>query len=166
MPNQYTVPRPLGDLLREKIAVRGKNECWDWIPSCKGGRPEMMFNGKRKLVSYWIYFHVTGRWPPEGKQLNHRCDRPVCCNSRHLELGTQKMNMVDMYRRGRGNSYKGERHPKAKLTSRQVYAIRAAHRRGESGVSLAHRFRVTSGTIYLIVHRVNWKHLPLTENRL
>ena len=32
---------------------------------------------------------------PSGKQFNHNCDNPACCNYKHLYLGTQSDNMDD-----------------------------------------------------------------------
>lgn len=44
---------------------------------------------------------------PEGKQLNHTCDRINCVNIEHVYVGTQLDNMRD--RKNRNGEWKGNR---------------------------------------------------------
>jgi hypothetical protein len=46
--------------------------------------------------------------------VRHRCDNPRCVNPDHLQLGTQKENMMDMHVRGRfrGGAPKGNTNAK------------------------------------------------------
>lgn len=72
---------------------------------------------------------------PKGMMVLHHCDNPACVNVRHLYLGTQADNMRDMVVRGRASRHGGtggrpplmygSDHPRSKLTSAQVDAIRA-----------------------------------------
>ena len=36
-----------------------------------------------------------------GNVVLHKCDNPSCCNTKHLQIGTQKANVRDMHRKGR-----------------------------------------------------------------
>jgi hypothetical protein len=39
----------------------------------------------------------------DGLIVRHKCDNPNCVNPKHLEVGTQKQNMMDASARGRLN---------------------------------------------------------------
>ena len=39
-------------------------------------------------------------------QALHKCDNPKCCNPEHLFKGTQKVNMIDKIKKGRGRKKK------------------------------------------------------------
>jgi HNH endonuclease len=53
----------------------------------------------------------------------------------------------------------GEKNPAAKLTAREVIAIRKAYIGGERQVALAIRYGVSQSEISLIVLRKHWKHI-------
>jgi hypothetical protein len=97
------------------------------------------------------YEHAHGPIP-DGLLVCHRCDNPPCCNPAHLFAGTPKDNMQDMARKGR--SRLGSR---ARLTTEDVEAIRAACARGTSRRDLGQRFGVTSDHIGQIARGMRWK---------
>jgi hypothetical protein len=57
--------------------------------------------GKFYLLHRFIYEQMFGPIAP-GLVVRHKCDNSLCINPEHLELGTQKQNMADMIKRGRG----------------------------------------------------------------
>ncbi len=165
-PNQYTKnPRPLADRLREKVDTRGgPDACHLWTGlKTLGGYGRMSVHSRSRYVTHVAWFLWHGYYP---KQINHTCDIRACVNLRHLYEGTQAENMRDRDRRGRGIFHKGERHGRAKLKERQVYAIRALVRWGESHTSVARKYGVHCNTVGYIAKRKRWKYLPLTENLL
>ena len=90
--------------------------------------------------------------------VRHRCDNPSCVNPEHLELGTCAENSKDMVDRGR--SLVGEKHPKAKLTLKQIDEIRARYVRYcrvNGSIALAKAYGVSSITIRDIISRRHWK---------
>ena len=91
---------------------------------------------------------------PCGMLVLHKCGNPPCVEPSHLELGTQKKNMRDMWARGRGRH--GRAHPNAVLTPNKVRSIRALRGRGELLTSLAARFKVSPTTISLIARGKRW----------
>lgn len=94
---------------------------------------------------------------PDGLSVLHDCpegDNLLCCNPRHLWVGTQAQNMADMARKGRAQ--RGERHAHAKLTASLVVSIRKDHRlhreiAADLGVSTSLISMVKSGDI--------WRHV-------
>lgn len=125
---------------------------------------------KAHRVSYLIAY---GSVPPR-LSVCHRCDVPACVNPEHLFLGTPKDNADDKKAKGRGNggekwreacrkhAARGEAHGFARLTDRDVLAIRAACRDGAcSLLELAARFGITENYVYELVVGRKRKHLPV-----
>ena len=75
--------------------------CWLWQGrSNKLGYGRIVVDGVETRAHRAMYFMLN---PTADKSLvvRHRCDNPRCVNPDHLELGTQKDNMMDMHKRGR-----------------------------------------------------------------
>ena len=100
----------------------------------------------------------------DGLVVMHVCDNPSCVNPEHLRLGTQKDNMDDMMKKGRGRHginpmAKGETHGRAKLTSDDVFKIREAVK-FKSQREVAKMFGVSKTQVWRIASRKKWAHLP------
>lgn len=82
---------------------------------------------EKELAHRAAYRIFKGPIPPE-MVVRHSCDTPRCVAEDHLLLGTPADNTRDMIDRGRArfgeNLPRGETHPRAKLTTAQVEAIR------------------------------------------
>jgi hypothetical protein len=89
----------------------------------------------------------------------HRCDNPPCVNPEHLFLGTRKDNTEDAISKNR--FARGERSGQSKLTTEQVITIRSLAKSGVSGHKIATQFNVHFVTVYKIIRRVTWKHVPV-----
>jgi hypothetical protein len=95
---------------------------------------------------------------PDGMECRHFPDGTRSNNrSGNLCWGTRQENHRDMW--VQGTKLKGETSPNAKLTEADVIAIRDAHERGESTVSLAQRFNVGRSQIGRIVNKESWAWL-------
>lgn len=98
---------------------------------------------------------------PEGQQVNHTCDNPLCVRPKHFWLGTQLQNIEDMKRKGRarGPDRRGEDVPNAKLT--EVAARRIIRLRGEGWAlrELEEEFGVSQAQISRIANGHRWAHL-------
>lgn len=87
----------------------------------------------------------------------HTCDTPLCCNPRHLRLGTQAENIADMIAKGRALRARGEGAAHL-LTEEQVREIRAM--RGKlSGAAIGRRYGVSETTVYDIFNGRSWAWL-------
>lgn len=74
----------------------------------------------------------------------------------HLFAGTQIENMADMVRKGRQNKLRGEQHGSAKLTEKQVLAIRKDPRIGRV---IAEDYGISQPLVSHIKTKRVWKHL-------
>jgi hypothetical protein len=137
---------------------KGKNhECWEWTAAtCRNGYGK--FNGK--TIAHRVAWELTNGHIPENICICHKCDNKLCCNTRHMFMGTQSDNMKDMYQKGRKKSLCGERHPWSKLKLKDVNKIRSIYA-GERGqiVALAKEYGVGRQTIREVVHGKRWKIL-------
>jgi len=147
--------------------------CWLWTAGQRNasGYGGFLYNGKHSLahrVSYEIEIGPV----PDGLLVLHRCDNPLCVRPSHLFLGTNDDNMKDMAAKGRspkGDNHctrlrpelvrKGEAAPNARLTEDKVKEIRRRYN-NEEAQALALDFGVSRDTIYGIVYRKKWKHVP------
>lgn len=86
----------------------------------------------------------------------HSCDRPICCNPRHLRWGTQQENVDDAVARKALNQ--GSRNGRSRLTEDKVAEMRAAW--GCGGVmqkELAAQYGVQQSMVSRIVNGRNWR---------
>lgn len=170
---------PIPDLSPEMIArfwskvdVRGRNECWPWTGGLSNGYGLFSLSTGKKRRGFGAnriaLFLKTGK-DPESLYALHKCNFPACCNGRHLYAGTPKQNTLDCIKSGR-NLWpfqefppKGEIHPRAKLTDKQVIDIRKRFR--NHGLSTEERkFIMTElgihrSTLKRVIHGWGWKHL-------
>ena len=159
---------PLSERIWRYVQKRGPHECWLWEGKQKirgygaisrGGR-----NGGMILAHRAMWELVKGPIPeggpkPHGWIILHKCDNRLCCNPRHLRLGTQKDNVKDMDRKGRRKtvSHPGSKRPKSKHTEDQIRAFLA----DKDGTirERAKRHGVTIGVAKLALYGKRWTHV-------
>lgn len=147
----------------EKIDQRGPDDCWLWLASDNGsGYGRYRIDG-RNYGAHRLAYELEHGPIPEGESHHdhcvlHRCDVPLCCNPKHLFLGSQKENVEDQHRKGRAASFKGEANGSAKLTDRDIEGIRSlspSHTHREIGK----RYGVSHTTVGYILRGRNWSHV-------
>lgn len=126
---------PLGARLRKyEVAPDG---CWNWTgKQNKLGYGVMRIGGKHTRAHRAMFFMLH---PGADRALvvMHKCDNPRCVNPAHLQLGTQKENMLDMHAKGRfrGGPPKGNQNGKGnrgrKKGSDAAMRCHVASRRGD-----------------------------------
>ncbi len=129
--------------------------CWEWTgPRVKQGYGKVGSEASRTHRLAWT---LTYGPIPAGLDVCHTCDNPPCCRPDHLRLGTRGENMRDAARKGR--TLQGERHPMSKLTSAQVYEIRARYALDPRPRTIAREYGVGRDVIHRIVRGTLWRSL-------
>lgn len=120
-------------------------------------------DGKRNPMSIhrWVMSEVLGRKLKPSEIVLHACDNPFCYRIDHLSIGTIADNNADMKAKGRNvpppiNRFHGECHPMAKLSERQVRAIRGHRQSGLSAKTIAQMFEISPTTVRRICAGVTW----------
>ena len=140
------------DRFELKYIPEPNSGCWLWIGAIRGSgsqsqvdRPVMRVKGRLVFASH-VAWRLNNAPVPDGLQVLHSCDNPMCVNPAHLFLGTHLDNMRDMVAKGRGKY-----NPKSKLTSREIWEIRQLRGYATSRI-LADAYGVHEGHIRKI-HR-------------
>lgn len=141
-----------------------ENGCIEWRGS-RNGRGYGTFTqpGHKTILAHRYAYKLANGEIPAGLCVLHRCDNPACCNVDHLFLGTRADNNRDMREKGRdrqGSLFQnGEAHPRSKLTSDAVRAIRKRYGTGTTLAELAGEYGVTESTVSRVVRHEIWKEV-------
>jgi hypothetical protein len=153
------------DILRfwNKVARGKPNECWEWQAArLEPGYGIFMTKGNTTLRANRIALTLSKGPIPTGLDACHTCDNPPCCNPNHLFYGTMQRNLQDASAKNRcavqrhPEIVRGERNGSAKLTEKEVRAIRC---KSESITQAATRYSVSITIIKRIRNRTLWTHV-------
>ena len=141
--------------------VKKSTGCWEWQGVTRGGygRFKTRETGRRYVTASRLAWELTYRPIPSGMKVLHRCDNPPCCRPSHLFLGSQGDNVADCNSKGRASNQRGIYNGNAKLTVKQVKALRAARSRGIPLKLLSDKYGVSSSHVSKIAHHQTWKHV-------
>lgn len=135
--------------------VRKTSGCWLWQGprDSKGYAIVHTLGEQRGHRAVWV---LTKGPVPAGMCVLHRCDNPPCVRPSHLFLGTHADNAADKVAKGR--QPRGETNGRARLTWRQVRAIRRRYLAGGVEIrALAVEYGVGHSTVGYIVDGTTWK---------
>lgn len=143
------------------------NDCWIWRgPRARGGYGKCQINGKTIRAHRLAYTLLVGEIPIDLLVM-HGCDNRLCVNPAHLSVGTHQDNLDDAIAKGRwryeahgkGLRKPGEINEKAKLSTKDVVAIRDRSTNGETNAHLASDFGVSIKCIWAITTGRSWRHV-------
>lgn len=150
------MPRPAvtADNFWNRVRKGNEDQCWQWTGyrNTPGGYGRVDAFGIKGVYVHRLTYYLTHPGEIELRKLGdllvrHTCDNPICCNPKHLVLGTHADNMRDKVERGRQARYTGPGSPRAQLTASDVRAIRDRSRAGATRKDLAERYGVSIQTI-------------------
>ena len=134
--------------------------CWEWqAAKTRDGYGSVGIATSRSALAHRVAWELTRSKIPEGMYVCHHCDNPSCVRPSHLFIGTQADNIRDAAEKGRVADNRGENNPKAKLSNKDVLAIRNAYAAGSIQADLARQYEVTPETISAVVRGRTWAHL-------
>jgi len=117
--------------------------------SDKGGKHRVRY------LAHRLAYEMARGVIPKGMRLLHKCDVPCCVNPDHMFIGTQKVNAIDMAKKGRQHLQK--------LSIDDARSIKLAIRNYRRGMSrqLAERYGVSAATILDIKRGHSWSHIEV-----
>lgn len=141
------------------VCVKDPSSCWVWTGGKNSKGYGMIDFQDRPRLAHRISYELSVGPIPDGYFVCHSCDNPSCVNPAHLFIGTNADNVADCVSKGRTS--RGECRPLAKLTKDQVIEIRRKYKTGAFSMpELAAEYSIVTSTVFKIVHRAAWKHVP------
>jgi hypothetical protein len=140
----------------ERVVTNNQGGCIEW-PFSKGnhGYGRIGVGGyKDDLAHRVVCLRVHGE-QPEGTECAHLCGNRSCVNPAHLIWVTHAEN--EAHKVDHDTAVRGEDSPKAKLTERQVRAIRKDRR---SLKEIANQYSISTATASQVRNRKRWSWLP------
>jgi len=153
------IKQPPELLFWRKVKRGSPDECWLWQGGKRGQYGSARYNGRSlgaHQVSYILHYGPI----PDGLDILHSCDNPLCVNPKHLRAGTHLENMRDMINKGRDRHPHGEALPtNIKLNDEKVREIRKLIVEGVSHREIGRRFGITDCAVSYIRNRKRWAHV-------
>jgi hypothetical protein len=155
----------LADRFWDKVARPDNEEpCWLWIGSKdKFGYGYITSGGRhgKNLGAHRVAYELAFGMIPANMCVLHACDVPACVNPNHLFLGSRIDNNLDRDAKGRGrpNGLRGSRHPRAKISEKDIPIIHARAWAGEPRSQIARCYGISKAQVGSIKHGRTWKHV-------
>lgn len=153
-------------VLWSKVDKRSEDECWPWKGyTNKQGYGRTEINDK----SYYAHRVIFDLVNPGIINLNapkdtdeygfimHSCDNPICCNPKHLSVGTHADNMADKVAKGRQKLFPSDTGPRCKLTMDQAREARQMRKNGMSVMNLAKQFDISLASMKTLLAGKSYK---------
>jgi HNH endonuclease len=142
------------------MKVNKTDGCWLWQGASTGNGYGVIWDSTRYEGAHRVSYKLNVGPIPNGLEVCHTCDTPLCVRPNHLFLGTCADNVADCFDKGRRVIHRGSAHPNTTLTEADVIAIRHAYAQGNTThKQLAVEYETSQIAITQIVSRARWGHL-------
>jgi hypothetical protein len=141
--------------------VNKTETCWLWTAGIfqQGGYGQFCIRRGFPARAHRISWIMSYGNIPDGMDILHDCDNPLCVNPSHLWVGTPKENIRDAVKRGRLLPKIGEKNGASVLTEAIVRAIRMDAKNNMRPLELREKYKISSALLYTITHYISWKHV-------
>lgn len=134
----------------DKVNKHSDKECWEWTAFIHpSGYGTFRLRGK-EILSHRMAWTLAHGKIPDGLCVCHKCDNRICCNPKHLFLGTYEDNAHDrdMKKRTVVPDNRGSKHGMSKLSESDVKEIKKLLSAGVmTKIQIAEKFGVARQTI-------------------
>lgn len=120
----------------------------------------MYWEKREQRLHRFVYEECFGSIP-DGLVVRHMCDNRSCINPEHLELGTPKENVADMYLRNRKIAPIGEKNGRSLITEETARKIKTMLDQGMKQTQIARVLGVSFTIVHRVKNRKSWKHVDL-----
>lgn len=77
------------------VSKTSEGGCWIWTGGRSRGYGVMRVGDRARKAHHVSLFVASGKWPPENRQVCHKCAVKLCVNPAHLYEGTVLDNTAD-----------------------------------------------------------------------
>ena len=148
----------------QKVKQGEPHECWPWTGYVKpaNGHGLTTYKGSPIHASRKAYVLTHGPVFDWDLCVLHRCDNALCCNPKHLYLGTRADNMIDRF----GETPAAERGQRGRATVLNEHQLEQLWKMREKGAMLkdcAEKFGVHIATVCRYITAVRRKKLEASR---
>ena len=76
------------------VSISGPDECWPWIGGVHIKGYGVFYSDSKNLKAHRIIYQLSFGQIPDGKLIMHKCNNKLCCNPKHLQIGTDLENQA------------------------------------------------------------------------
>ena len=137
---------PLKDRFWCHVDMQGPNQCWPWTRRLDPkGYGRTTDDNRKGAFAHRAAYMLTNGPIPDGLVIRHSCDNPACCNPKHLDVGTQADNIMDMLVR--------QRHTPTKIPLDIAWKMREDSIAGLPTKDIAQKYGFERSTIKQLMRR-------------